>query len=120
MAKTIIKLTPTKAVVKISDANATISLATDLLYAGQTVSGTPKVYITGIKYSNPSVSLSRFSRNAVNVMTLAYADEFIFETYALTENAISDIVVTCPTDSFVIFELTKVDGYSDVIPNVGA
>lgn len=120
MAKTIIKVTPTKAVVKITDADATIALATDLLFTGQTVSGIPKVYITGIKYSNNASGKVIITRNAVKVCTLSYADSFSFETYSLTENAISDIVVTCPVDSFVILELSKTDGYSDITPNIGA
>jgi hypothetical protein len=121
MAKKIIKLTPTKAVVKIIDSNETISLATDLLFAGQTVSGSPKVYITGVLYSNTGVSSHiHITRNGDKVLCLGFAQDFKFENYAITEQPTSDIVVVCPTDSFVILELTKTEGYSDVISNVGA
>lgn len=120
MAQTIIKVTPNKAVVKVADADYTINLATDLLFTGQTVSGSPKVYITGIKYSNNASGKIIITRNAVKVCTLSYAQTLNFDNYSLTENATSNIVITCPADSFVILELSKVEGYSDVIANVGA
>lgn len=119
MAKTILKVTPNKAIVKINDAGSTISLATDLLFTGQTVSGTPKVYITGVTFSNTGTAAQvDLTRNAVKVMSLAFSGQMDFPC-ALTENAISDIVVACPANSFVILELSKTDGYSNVIPNVG-
>lgn len=120
MAKTIIKVTPNKAVVKITDANDSIALATDLLFTGQVVSGTPKVYITGIKYSNNANGKTILTRNSIKVCTLSYAGTLNFDNYALTESSTSNIDVTCPLDSFVILELSKVEGYSDVIGNIGA
>ena len=127
MAKNIIKITPTKAIVQIIDAGATISLATDLLFAGtvqagfapQVVSGTPKVNITGVTYSLPSASGSLVTRGGANVLALQNSDNKEFQ-YSIVMNNTSDIVVTCPSGGMVILELSKIGGYSDVIPNIAA
>lgn len=120
MTKTVVKVTPNKAVVKVVDANATISLATDLLFTGQTVSGTPKVYITGVWFCCDGNTHIHVTRNSVDALKLSYASKFEFPTFAITENATSDIVITCPANSMVILELSKTEGYSDVIANIGA
>lgn len=127
MAKNIIKITPTKAIIQIIDAGATITLATDLLYHGtaqqgfipQTVNGTPTVNITGVTYSLPSSGGSLVTRGGADVLALNNSDHREFP-YSIILNNTNDIVVTCPSGGMVILELNKIAGYSDVIPNVGA
>lgn len=129
--KNIIKLTPTKAIIQILDATETISLDTDLLFTGvvqsgfipQTVSGTPTVNITGVRYSlpasSPSTNPTTITRNGVKVLNLNGSQNHEFQ-YSIISNNTSNIVVNCPSGGMVFLELNKIAGYSDVIPNVGA
>lgn len=119
MAKNIIKITPTKAVIQIIDAGATISLATDLLFTGQTVSGTPTVNITNIIYSCAPTENISVTRNSVKTLSVAGTAHQNFP-YSVIANNTSDIVVVCPTNGMIFIELSKIAGYTETtIPNVG-
>jgi hypothetical protein len=116
MTKRLIKVTPTKATVQFIDAGGTLSLGTDLLSAGQTPSGSPKVYITGLTFScapTENISITRNSVKTISVTNVGHLD------MAMTLDATSDIVVACPANGMIIIELSKVDGYSSTIPNIG-
>lgn len=118
--KTILKLTPTVAVVKISDAGAsTISLANDLLFVNNTtgqidVAATPVVNIRSISYSVMGATAATVVRNGLHVWDLLGVYDLEFNGYSDTQQNTSDIVVTLAGAGQIIFELLKVSGYGDV------
>lgn len=119
MAKTIMKLTETLAIVKISGAGTeTINLSTDLLSSTQTLSGTLKV---GIGYLNWSASEAiTIVRNSVDVFKLHLnANEFDLSGNGgmldLTQSD-QNIVVTMGAGGGVCFlTLRKMGGYASKI-----
>lgn len=121
MAKTVMKLTETLAIVKISGtAPETISLATDLLSPTQIVSGTPKV---GIGYLSWTTGGNiKISRNSVDVYDL-YTNTGEFDLSGNggmldTINGTSDLVVTITTGGVIFLTLRKIEGYASKIePN---
>ena len=122
MAKTVLKVNQQKAVVEIvldAAGSETISLATDILCATQTVSGTPTVDIDSIKFSVQPTQLATVTRNAVNVLQLYGTDHWAFDSYAVNQQNTQDITVTLAGAGTVIIELAKKAGYSATVPNVG-
>jgi hypothetical protein len=118
MAKTIMKLTETSAIVKISGTGAeTITLNTDLLSTTQTVSGTPKVgigYLTWTTGGNIVIA-----RNGVTVYTLfTNTGEFDLSGNGGMLDIIqgtSDLVVTITGDGVIFLTLRKIEGYASKI-----
>ena len=119
MALTIMKLTETLAIVKVSGVGATtINLSTDLLSSTQTLSGTLKV---GIGFLNWTCAEAiTIVRNSVEVYKLhTNANEFDLSGNGgmldLTESA-SNIVVTLGASGGVCFlTLRKAGGYASKI-----
>lgn len=118
MAKTVMKLTETLAIVKISGTTPeTITLATDLLSPTQIVSGTPKV---GIGYLSWTTGGNiKISRNSVDVYDL-YTNTGEFDLSGNggmldTINGTSDLVVTITTGGVIFLTLRKVEGYASKI-----
>ena len=118
MAKTIMKLTETLAIVKIAGTAAeTITLNTDLLSTTQTVSGTPKVGIGFIQWTTGGdVTITR---NGVEIYKL-YQNTGEFDLAGnggmldATEGT-SNIVVTITTGGVVFLTLRKMQGYASKI-----
>jgi hypothetical protein len=118
MAKTIMKLTETSAIVKISGTGAeTITLNTDLLSTTQTVSGTPKVgigYLTWTTGGNIVIA-----RNDVTVYTLfTNTGEFDLSGNGGMLDIIqgtSNLVVTITGDGVIFLTLRKIEGYASKI-----
>jgi hypothetical protein len=118
MAKTIMKLTETSAIVKISGTGAeTITLNTDLLSTTQTVSGTPKVgigYLTWTTGGNIVIA-----RNGVTVYTLfTNTGEFDLSGNGGMLDIIqgtSNLVVTITGDGVIFLTLRKIEGYASKI-----
>jgi hypothetical protein len=118
MAKTIMKLTETSAIVKISGTGAeTITLNTDLLSTTQTVSGTPKVgigYLTWTTGENIVIA-----RNGVTVYTLfTNTGEFDLSGNGGMLDIIqgtSNLVVTITGDGVIFLTLRKIEGYASKI-----
>ena len=122
--KTILKLTPIHAVVKISGTSATetIHLGSDLLWNNnsingnqQEVAGTPVVNIMGMYWNVPSATLfATVVRNSITIWNLQGQFNFDFRGWADSQQNTSDIVVTLPaTESEVVIELLKVSGYGN-------
>lgn len=118
MAKTIMKLTETLAIVKISGAGTeTITLNSDLLSSTQTVSGTPKVGIGFINWTaGGDVTITR---NAVEIYKL-YSNTGEFDLSGNggmldTIQGTSDIAVTIVTGGVVFLTLRKIEGYASKI-----
>jgi len=122
--KTILKVTPTTAVVKISDAGAqTISLANDLLFKNQTtgqidVAGlapAPTVNIRSINFSIPGTVNGTISRAGANVFYALGVFDLSYAGYSDSQNNTSDLVVTIPAGGgHIIVELLKIAGYGDI------
>ncbi len=118
MAKTILKLTETLAVVKISGAGTeTITLGTDLLSTTQIVSGSPKVAIAFLSWTTPdNITITR---NATEVYKL-YTNTGEFDLGGnggmldVTQGT-SDIAVTIPTGGVIFLTLRKLSGYTSKI-----
>ena len=121
MAVTVLKLTENFAVVKVSGASNTISLATDLLSPSQVVSGTPRVNITFAQWniSGGAIDAIIVVRNGVNIMHLA-ANGSTLDLAGNNgcsdniENA-SDLVVTTTGTGEAYITLRKVSGYKSKI-----
>lgn len=121
MAKTVMKLTETLAIVKISGtAPETITLATDLLSPTQVVSGTPTVGIGFLQWTTGGNIL--ISRNATEIYTL-YTNTGEFDLAGNggmldTTQGTSNIVVTITTGGVIFLTLRKLSGYASKIePN---
>lgn len=113
--KTVLKLTPIHAVVKIvGSGSATISLATDLLRSNE-VAATPVVNISGIYWSIPaSGQNATISRNSVVQWDLAGSYHQEFSGFADVDANTTDIVVAIPAGGgTVIVELVKVNGFGN-------
>lgn len=121
MAKTVMKLTETLAIVKISGtAPETITLATDLLSPTQVVSGTPKVGIGYLSWTTGGNIV--IARNAVDVYNL-YTNTGEFDLSGNggmldTIQGTSDLVVTITGNGVIFLTLRKLEGYASKIePN---
>jgi hypothetical protein len=118
MAKTIMKLTETLAIVKLSGATTeTITLNSDLLSTTQTVSGTPKVGIGFIQWTTGGdVTITR---NGVEIYKLYQnTGEFDLAGNGGMLDSIqgtSNIVVTISTGGVVFLTLRKMEGYASKI-----
>jgi hypothetical protein len=118
MAKTVMKLTETLAIVKISGTSPeTISLATDLLSPTQVVSGTPTVGIGFLQWTTGGSIL--ITRNAIEVYNL-YTNTGEFDLAGNggmldTIQGTSDIVVTITTGGAIFLTLRKLSGYASKI-----
>lgn len=120
MAKTVLKLTETNAVVKVSGAGTTtINLNTDLLSTTQVLSGTVarKVGISFIQWSTGGNIV--ITRNGVTIFELyTNAGSFDLSGYGgCTEftEAASDIVATITGGGTMIITLRKAAGYDSKI-----
>jgi hypothetical protein len=118
MAKTVMKLTETLAIVKISGAGTeTITLNSDLLSPTQTVSGTPKVGIGFINWTaGGDVTITR---NSVEIYKL-YQNTGEFDLSGNggmldTIQGTSNIAVTIVTGGVVFLTLRKIEGYASKI-----
>lgn len=118
MAKTIMKLTETLAIVKLSGAaTETITLNSDLLSTTQTVSGTPKVGIGFIQWTTGGdVTITR---NGVEIYKL-YQNTGEFDLSGNggmldSTQGTSNIVVTISTGGVVFLTLRKMEGYASKI-----
>jgi hypothetical protein len=118
MAKTVMKLTETLAIVKISGAGTeTITLNSDLLSPTQTVSGTPKVGIGFINWTaGGDVTITR---NSVEIYKL-YQNTGEFDLSGNggmldTIQGTSNIAVTIVTGGVVFLTLRKIEGYASMI-----
>ena len=118
MAKTIMKLTETLAIVKISGAGTeTITLNSDLLSPTQTVSGTPKVGIGFINWTaGGDVTITR---NSIEIYKL-YQNTGEFDLSGNggmldTIQGTSNIAVTIVTGGVVFLTLRKIEGYASKI-----
>lgn len=118
MAKTILKLTETEAVVKISGTGTeTINLSTDLLSSTQALQGTLKVGVTFLQWTTgESITLTR---NSVVVMKLfTNTGEFDlggnggFADYTQSDQ---NIAVTIAGDGVIFLTLRKAGGYKSKI-----
>lgn len=118
MAKSIIKLTETLAIVKIVGAGTeTISLATDLLSPTQVVSGTPSVGVNFIQWTTGGNIM--IQRNSLDVFQL-YTNTGEFDLsgnggFIETTNSTHDIVVTVTTGGTCFLTLRKLSGYASKI-----
>lgn len=118
MAKTIMKLTETLAIVKISGTTPeTISLATDLLSPTQIVSGSPTVGIGFIQWTTGGNIL--ITRNAIEIYNL-YTNTGEFDLSGNggildTTQSTSNIVVTITTGGTIFLTLRKLSGYASKI-----
>ena len=122
MAKQILKVNQTKAVIEVvldEAGTETIALATDLLCSTQTVSGTPTVDIDSVKFSVQPTQLATVTRNSVNVLQLYGTDHWQLDGYAQNVQNTQNIVVTLAGAGTVILELAKKAGYSATVPNTG-
>jgi arginine repressor len=118
MAKRIMKLTDTLAIVKVvGTGSETIALGVDLLPTTQIVSGTPTVGIGFIQWTcGTSVTVAR---GGVNVMEL-HTNEGSFDLAGNggmldTQNGTSDLVVTIAGGGTVFITLRKMSGYASKI-----
>ena len=118
MAINVLKQTPLEAVVQVTGANGTITLAS-LLSTAQAVSGTPTVNIRKVIYNATGTSNILITRNAVEVLNCAHTGTMDFAGFDLRLNNTSDIVCTVPANCNVILVLNKVAGYTDSTVNAG-
>lgn len=122
LTKSILKMTETETVVKVSGngGTATIDLQTDLVDTNQAVAGdTQTVTITAVRWSGEATNVIAIDRNAVRVLTLPteQADYIAFDGQELPpENTGStyDIAVTQTGTGYVelYLKLRKVSGYA--------
>lgn len=118
MAKTIMKLTETLAIVKISGTTPeTITLNSDLLSSTQVVSGTPKVGIGYLCWTTGGNI--KISRNSVDIYDL-YTNTGEFDLSGNggmldTINGTSNLVVTITTGGVIFLTLRKIEGYASKI-----
>lgn len=119
VAKTVLKLTETDAVVKVAgtDGGATITLATDLLSTTQVVDGSPKVYISGMQWTGAANGVITIARNDVTIATLQANAPNAFEMNGqmmipdATESLSNIIVTISGAQSELWLRLKKVGGY---------
>ncbi len=114
MATQILKNTRIHAVVLVTGTGPeTIALA-DLELTSQDISGqTPRVNISGIRWSVPAVDgLATVVRNSVVIANLSFSGEWRFEGFGIATENNQNIVVT-PDGGTVSLELKKVGGYGD-------
>ena len=123
MAKTVLKVNQSKAVVAIvldAAGSETINLATDILASTQAVAGaTQTVDIDSVKFSVQPTQLATITRNAVNVLQAYGTDHWEFNGYSVNQQNTQNITVTLAGAGTVILELAKKGGYSSTVPNVG-
>jgi hypothetical protein len=122
LTKSILKMTETETVVKVSGngGTSTIDLQTDLVDVNQTTSGaTQTVTITGVRWSGETSNTVLIDRNSVRILTLPteQADYIAFDGQELPpENtqATQDITVAQTGSGYieVYLKLRKVSGYA--------
>ena len=121
MSKAILKLSESKAVVKVfgTDAEETITLGTDLLSTTQVAVDTegngPRVNLIAIHWTGSLNSTAVISRGADAVMHLQAnaASSLMFQDQDFTDNVnnTEDIQVACTGDMQIYFVLRKASGY---------
>jgi len=121
MAKTILRKTPQKVVVKVygSGVSETISLATDCLHTTEVVDGTPAVNILALHWTGAAAGVATITRNSVVIATLlgAAGGELLFNDADFVDNIenTSNIVVATTGQMEVWLSLRKQSGYSSKI-----
>lgn len=116
MNKHILRLTNNFAGIKVNGAGAaTISLATDLKLAAESISGTPTVQITGATFSGEAGSAITVTRNTEDIfnITPSTASEIDFSQMGMCDNinATYDIIVTITGKAQIYLQLHKTAGY---------
>lgn len=119
MATQILKNTRIHAVVLVTGTGPdTITLA-NLELASQDITGqTPRVNISGIRWSVPAVDglavdgIATVVRNSVVLANLSFSGEWRFDGFSIGIENDQDIVVM-PDGGTVILELKKVSGFGD-------
>lgn len=121
MSKAFLKLTNTKAIVKISGAGGTdtIALATDLLLPSEAISGTPTVTLVAIHWTGELNAIATIKRNGVVFLDLQAnaAAQMFFQDQEFTDNvnSTSDWSITTVGSMQIYLVLRKVSGYASKI-----
>lgn len=118
LVRSIVQITPRDAIVKWVGQGADTLALTDLVRAGQSVSGNPFVGISGVLSSVAGGGSCAITRNGVDVFHVHGEFEFQTDSVAtavITENGSSDIVVNLANTGTLILKLRKISGYSDVL-----
>lgn len=112
-AKTILKLTHTEAVIKITGTGTTaIALATDLLLGDEVYTALgSSVEIRKVYISAPPTQETIINRNSVAVLQLFGPVEWNFEDIKISDQGASDLSVVTAGDGTVILTLRKSHGY---------
>ena len=123
MAKTILKMTETKMVVKLhgTTLNETITLNSDCLSSTQalTVGGTPTVNVIGVHWTGTVASTAIITRGGTVIFNISgdSSNSLLFNDQEFVDNIqnTANIVVTCTGTMQIYMILRKATGYSSKI-----
>jgi hypothetical protein len=117
LIKKTIKADPREVIVKWTGSGTDTLTLASLVSSGQTVTGTPGVFILGLSTSVDGGGTCIVTRNSEE--TFHVHDNYEFQTDGIiqavvNENSGSDIVVTLSTTGTAIIRVKKVQGYSGI------